>query len=71
MTRATRCDKCWNFECGDPVLKVSTMTVATSETPAVTKSYDLCTPCVDQLVNVFLKPPTLDAPMDSYTERGV
>lgn len=46
------------------------MTVATSETPAVTKAYELCTPCVDQLVNVFLAPPKQDAPMDSYGGQG-
>ena len=68
MTRATRCDRCWNFECGDPAVKVA---VTRTDPTGTTKQqpYDLCGSCIAELYT-FLAPPSQDAPMDSYTERG-
>jgi hypothetical protein len=68
MTRAFRCDKCHRFSVGSPVLNVTTKN---TEPPVKERAYELCVPCTDKLVHDFLKPPTHDAPMDSYTEKGV
>lgn len=65
MTRAFRCDRCHGFEVGDCVLRITTATIANSETPATQKTHDLCTPCCAALQD-FLAPPSQDAPMNDY-----
>lgn len=61
MTRATRCDRCYGFEVGDPVVKVETRRTDDHGTTK-TKPYDLCAPCIAGLIE-YLEPVSEDAPM--------